>query len=76
MSTDTVVTWLGVNPRWAAQRAMKREYGLTKNVVKKPSAPLTAESSSTRSSSISAISWPASAASSVDSGRVQYRRRT
>ena len=49
--TETVVTWLGVKPAARAQRAMYFEYGLTKKVVKKPSLPLTAESSSTRSSS-------------------------
>ena len=45
------MTWFGVSPRRAAQRAMYFEYGLTKNVVKKPSLAFTAESSSAWSSS-------------------------
>ncbi len=71
MNTETVVTWLGVKPRWAHQRAMYREYGETKKVVKKPSEALTAESRSTSSSS---WSWMRSAASSAVaslSGRFQ-----
>jgi hypothetical protein len=75
MNSDTVVIWLGVKPRRADQRAMYFEYGLTKKVVKKPSLPLTADSSSTRSSSYSVIASAASAAMSRDSGRAQNSRR-
>src|SRR4051812_13058384 len=75
MSTETVVTWFGVSPRWAAQRAMYFEYGETKYVVKKPSAAFTAESSRTLSSSCSRIrSWARSSAAGV-SGRAQNSLR-
>ena len=46
MRTENVVTWFGVRPSRAQKRARYFEYGLTKNVVKKPSLDLTAESSS------------------------------
>ena len=75
MTSEASVTWFGVRPRRAAQRAMKREYGETKNVVKKPSAPLTAESSSRRSSSSSAMRASVRPAAAGDSGRDQKSSR-
>ncbi|GAA1425728.1 hypothetical protein GCM10009601_33250 [Streptomyces thermospinosisporus] len=60
VSREAVVTWLGVSPRRAHQRAMYREYGLMKKVVKKPSRDFTADFSRTASSSTAATACRAS----------------